>query len=74
VNTSGVELPRAATLGELLARLADRFPDFGRECLRGGGLAPQFVANLDGRQFVREAATPLDQVHCVLILSADAGG
>ena len=64
----------AATLGEALAAVE-------RECigLRGlrwpdGSLAPQYLASLNGRCFVRDLAHPLDAGEHVLLLSADVGG
>jgi molybdopterin converting factor small subunit len=62
------------TLGDLLQQLAAQFPEFGRDCLRDGKLAPQYLANLDGSRFVRDNSTSLADVQSVLILSADPGG
>ena len=63
----------AHTLGELLAALANRVPSFA-ELINGDRLAPSFVANLNGDEFVSDPRTRLREDDCVLILSADAGG
>jgi len=55
----------AETLGQLFAKLEERFPSFAE---------PTFATNLNGERFVSDPATPLGQEDCVLILSADAGG
>ncbi len=68
-----VEIAQVSTLGELLSELTTRFPEFGRDCANHQ-LAPQYIANLDGQRFVRDAATTLEGVETVLILSTDAGG
>ena len=63
----------AATLGELVARLAAEHPALG-ELIDGDRLHPALTANLNGDRFVRDPQTPLAAFDCVLILSADAGG
>jgi molybdopterin converting factor small subunit len=63
----------ADTLGELLATLTQRFPNFAN-LIAEGRLHPSLVANLNGDQFVTDPHTPLSRKDCVLILSADAGG
>jgi molybdopterin converting factor small subunit len=63
----------ADTLGELLATLARRFPQFG-ELMTEGGLHPSIAANLNGDEFVSDPATRFGQDDHLLILSADAGG
>lgn len=59
---------------ELLERLADDLPEFGRECLDNGRLRPEYLLNINGRLFTREDDRPLHPGDAVLILSADAGG
>jgi molybdopterin converting factor small subunit len=69
---SDLEL-HAATLGELLAALADRHPPLG-ELIVGDRLHPSLAANLNGDRFISDPSTPLGEHDCVLILSADVGG
>jgi molybdopterin converting factor small subunit len=61
-------------LGEVLARLAEQYPDFAADCIRSNRLAPGYVANLRGERFVSDPATILGDGDALLILSADAGG
>jgi molybdopterin converting factor small subunit len=63
----------AATLGQLLGRLAARCPAL-RDLITADGLHPSIVANLNGDQFVSDLETPLSGNDRLLILSADAGG
>ena len=63
------------TLGEVLADLAARFPEFDADCLESSStLRPQVVANLGGNRFIRDPHTPLSEDDILLILSADSGG
>jgi sulfur-carrier protein len=73
---AGVPLVRieAARLGEALAALAARFPELARDCFDGGALRPGIIANINGRRFVRDPATPLADGDRLLLMSADAGG
>lgn len=65
-----------ARLDEVVADLARRFPELAEACFRPdtGGLKPGTLANLNGRRFVTDPATPLEHGDALLILSADAGG
>ena len=63
-----------ATLGCVLNVLAEKLPEFGRECVLAGKLAPSLAVNLDGQRFISERATPIRDGQSLLILSADAGG
>ena len=63
----------AATLGELIAALAQQVPSL-RELITEDRLRPGFAANLNGDRFVSDPDTPLEDHDRVLILSADAGG
>lgn len=65
---------RAATLGELLRAVGERFPQLEGECLLRGRLASGYTANLNGDRFVTDPETPLQPGDSVLLLSADAGG
>ena len=62
------------TLAGILAHVGRQVPDFAQECLASGSLVPTLAANLDGRQFVSDPATPIHDGQALLILSADAGG
>lgn len=64
----------ACTLGEALAALVERFPDLAVDCVAEGALAPNCVANLNGRRFVADPGTPLVDGDALLLLSADVGG
>lgn len=65
---------RARTLGDVIAELADRFPDFARDCTDGRVLSAGFRANLDGSCFIADPDAPLTGARTLLIMSADAGG
>jgi molybdopterin converting factor small subunit len=65
---------RAETLGQLLTTLRTKFAPSLDPVISGDRLAPSFVANLNGNQFVSDPGTRLRDSDCVLILSADAGG
>ena len=73
---AGVEHTTATgtTLGEVLADLGRRFPDFAKSCLRGCEFQAGFTANLGGVRFTTNAETRLSPSETVLILSLDAGG
>lgn len=71
----------AGTLGEVLHRLGQEFPDFARDCLAPGEqsqlqkhLQKHFLASVDNNHFVTDPATQLADGQTLLILSADAGG
>ena len=61
-------------LSQILRRLENQYPALVGVCLRDGQLCSGYIANLDGLQFVRDPATPVQPGQAVLILSADAGG
>jgi molybdopterin converting factor small subunit len=63
----------AATLGEALSRLEERFPALGGEVVRGGRLLSHWRATA-GDGFVDDPATPLAAGARVAILSGLAGG
>ena len=63
----------AATLGQLLATLANQFPAL-RELITARGLHSSIAANLNGDAFVSDLNTVLAADDCVLLLSADVGG
>ena len=63
----------AATLGELLKALADRFPGL-RQLVTPDGLDASVTINLNGDLFVNDPKTLLAEDDNVLLLSADAGG
>lgn len=64
----------AASLGEVVQRLADQYPQLAAACFQGDRLHPAYTANLNGQRFVRDPRTPLADGDVVLILSAEAGG
>lgn len=72
-GTSALEVD-ARTLGDALAIAGRRLPGLAETCLDGGRLRSGFLANINGRKFVSDPATPLSAGDCVLILSSDAGG
>lgn len=64
----------AATLGETFDRLAERLPVWAAACLSDGHLAPTFLSNRNGNEFLSERNEPLHDGDSLLILSADVGG
>jgi len=64
----------ARTLGEALREALAQQPGLGDCCTPSGQLRATFVANLNGRRFVTQFETPLEDGDAVLLLSADAGG
>jgi hypothetical protein len=66
---------QATTLGDVYRRLSQSVESSGVDVVcRGGALHPTLSANLDGKSFVSDPATPILDGQCLLILSADAGG
>lgn len=63
----------AATLGQVLATVAERFPRL-QELITPSGLHPSLAANLNGDRFVSDLATVIAPNDHLIILSADAGG
>jgi molybdopterin converting factor small subunit len=68
-----------ATVGDALNVLAERLPMLREDCLQpradgGWELSAYCLANIAGRQFVRDPGTRLENNDVLLILSADAGG
>lgn len=61
-------------LAELLAELAEQFPELSADCLDSGRLREGVLANLNGERFVCEPEELVQAGDCVLLLSADAGG
>ncbi len=64
----------ASTLRDLLRELACRYPQFADALLRNGELRPEFIANRNGDEFIRDSETLLRDNETILILSTDAGG
>ena len=69
---SGLEI-EAATLGQALHALAERFPRLG-ELVVEGRLHPSLAVSLNTDEFISDPATRLQADDRLLILSADAGG
>lgn len=63
-----------ATLGEILKALAERLPDFARDCVTDNRLKPGYIANINGQQFLADPKAPIADGETLLILSADVGG
>jgi molybdopterin converting factor small subunit len=64
----------AATLGDALREMRRRLPQLDQVCLADGRLGAGYLANLNGRNFVSDPATPLADGDSLLVLSSDAGG
>lgn len=73
VGAATIEV-EATTLGAALDAVGRRFPQFAASCLTDGNLAHGYLANINGRRFTTDPATPLDSGDEVMILSADVGG
>ena len=69
-----LEQVTSASLNQVLNEVADRFPEFARECMRDGKLQDAYVASIDGECFVHAGEQQVLTGQSVLILSADAGG
>ena len=65
----------ANNLRSLFVELGRAIPQLVGVCLEDDGqLNPGYLANLNGRAFVTDTETRLDDGDSILILSADAGG
>lgn len=64
----------SASISEVLAEVANQYPDFGTSCVSEGKLLGGFVASINGDQFIRDEETRVASGQSLLILSADAGG
>jgi len=62
------------SLGDVLADLANRFPQLAETCIAGRSLKPGFTANLSGQRFVTDQTTLLAEGDTVLLMNLDAGG
>lgn len=71
-----VDLPGDATVTDALARLAADHPALVGRVIRpdGAGLTEGHILNLNGREFVEDAATAISPGDTLLILSNTAGG
>jgi molybdopterin-guanine dinucleotide biosynthesis protein A/molybdopterin converting factor small subunit len=69
-------LPSSATISHLLAALATEVPALSGRVVTtdGSRLTDGYACNVNGREFVRTPATPIQPGDRVMILSADAGG
>lgn len=65
---------QAETVADLLQRLIDEVPTFAASCLAEGQLSKEYLLNLNGNIFTRDASQILKEGDEVLILSADVGG
>lgn len=64
----------ADNLGEALRQVGRRLPQLNDVCLDDGRIRTGFLVNLNGRTFIGQPGTPLQEGDCVLILSSDVGG
>jgi len=64
----------AATLGDLLLLLGEKYPRLCKACIDGAEFAPGYTANINGDQFTRDPGRKLQEGDSVLMLSLDAGG
>ena len=72
-GVAGVEV-EADLLGDVFAELGRLLPKLNDVCLDGNRLRGGFLANINGRAFVTDPATPLHAGDVVLVLSSDVGG
>ena len=63
-----------ATLGGIVSRIAQQFPDFAADCVLHDRLLSTVAANVNGEQFIGDPAFLLRDGDTLLILSSDAGG
>ena len=69
-----VVVVEAETLGEALREVARLHPALEGEVIDGDRPAANWRANLDGRAFAEDPATPIREGQAILLLSALAGG
>jgi molybdopterin converting factor small subunit len=70
-----LDLPPAATLGDVYAGLADEHPVLlGRVLQSEGGLTRGYACNINGVEFVRDMTAKIKAGDRIYIISADAGG
>ena len=62
------------SLADLLQELGGRFPAFAAETLSAGELRPEFIANRNSNEFLRDPQAIIHAGDTLLILSTDAGG
>jgi len=62
------------TLGEVLADLANKFPELAEACIQGNQLRPGYTVNLGGERFTTDSNAPLKKGETLLLMSLDAGG
>lgn len=75
-SRSGVEAfeLNAATLGDVINHLTERFPALAQTCFPDGTISSHWLFSLNGRDFTRQDSTELADGDVLLLLSADAGG
>ena len=59
VACTSLPLAGPVTLQTVLLHLGAEYPDFAAECLQGNRLQSNYVANVNGHQFVRDTMTEL---------------
>ncbi len=71
-----VTLPDGATLGDVFSAVSSQLPTLAGRVIasKGGALADGYACNVNGLDFVRDAAASVNAGDRILIVSADAGG
>lgn len=64
----------AASVADVFAAMQTANPAFSDGCLTDGQLAKEYLLNINGKEFTRDASVQLEEGDVVLILSADVGG
>ncbi len=64
----------AATIGDVIEQLTDRFPSLAETCFENADLKPGWLFSIDGRLFTRATSEQLPDGTSLQLLSADAGG
>jgi molybdopterin converting factor small subunit len=73
-QTVSLVLPEAATLGQVLAALAEKLPVLVGRAINSDGLLAGYTCNINGLDFVRAPSAKIKSGDKIFILSADAGG
>ena len=75
VESAVVDIGEGGTpFGQILAELADQFPELATDCIRDASLQAGYIASIDGERFVTDPSEMLPPGVSLLIMSADAGG
>lgn len=74
IGSLTLRLGQPACLGDVLERLAVRFPALAAECFEGNRLGQGYVANVDSQRFVRDPRAAVKDGTTLLIMASDCGG